>query len=74
MTEELINKVATINCNDAEREEIYTALKKQIPQKAVEKVKKIRDYEDVSILCPECDWNVNLGDRYCKRCGQKLTC
>jgi len=35
MTEELINKIATINCSDIERKEIYYALKSKILLKPV---------------------------------------
>lgn len=70
MTEELINKIEIINCNDIERNNIYLALKKQIPQRPV-------SYKGTNRAdCPSCSATVRgigkpFGD-WCSKCGQKL--
>lgn len=72
MTEELINKVATVNCSDAERKEVYESLLKQISKKPI-----INEYsvEQADWVCPVCGFNVIEEppcSNYCQTCGQRL--
>lgn len=48
------------------------SLKKQLPLVIKEDVQRINNYDNVSFLCPVCNWNVSSGDRYCKNCGQAI--
>ena len=64
MTEELINKIATINCDDEERKEIYLACRKQIPKTVYNFV----DYDEFETTC--CGINISNQDyKYCPECG-----
>lgn len=78
MTEELINKIATINCNDEERKDIYLTCRKQIP-------KKIKLEQWIYTKC-ECSYEFSVGGfdgyyrvphvnrtNYCPDCGQRLS-
>lgn len=74
MTYKLINKVATINCDDIERKELFIALEKQIQKKP----KMHHDFK-VGILphyegdCPVCGYLVESNlDKFCSECGQAL--
>lgn len=73
MTEELINKIATINCNDNERQELYTALKSKIP------IRPLKQRTSCLIHmgdCPSCGSSVDgiKNPYYCtnKECLQLL--
>ena len=48
------------------------SLKRDIKVKIKEIVLNIGEYENVTHKCDICNWNVELQDRFCKHCGQKL--
>ena len=52
---------------------IRKSLEKQIPKAKIYKIIKIKNYESESYLCPMCEWNVECGDEYCRKCGQSLS-
>lgn len=69
MNYELINKVATINCDDNDRKELFLALEKQIPVKPV-----IMQLAEPEYMCPECGNKFYVyGEKrkYCSECGRK---
>lgn len=45
---------------------------KQSPKKIKEQSIKFNNHESVNYLCGACSWNLDMRDRFCKNCGQKL--
>lgn len=56
------------------RKYVMNLIDRDRPKEIREVVRKLegRDYEMVSYLCTSCNYNVDLGDKFCKNCGQKL--
>lgn len=81
MTDEILLKIATVNCGDDERKEIHDAIKKQIPQKPlmVENENKDKGTKICGITfktgtiykCRNCEMLISR-HKYCQECGQLI--
>ena len=57
--------------SDQERQVVWEALEKQIPEKPKE-IMRIKEECYANGRCTKCDTFVTIFMRYCDRCGQKL--
>lgn len=74
--EEICNEVGTglcVNAVNVAREALQQAKECEKSYKKIEIVTKFKDCESVSYICENCNWNVDVQDKFCKRCGRKLS-